>query len=118
MARDNALAPMHSHNDRYIPFITVMDRGASDHVAHSRIAPEIEVKSSAGSRRGQVYSAAGGKTIPDEGEQSFALVTNEGTGANLTYQVADVRRPLTSVAKVCDRRNRVIFGRGVVQCRT
>ena len=27
----------------------------------------------------------------------------------MTYQIADVKRPLCSVAKLCDRGNRVIF---------
>ena len=66
---------------------------------------------------GQVYGAAGGKGIPNEGEQDLSLVTAEGIPAPFTYQVAEVRRPLCSVAKLCDRGNRVMFGQagGVVQ---
>ena len=30
----------------------------------------------------------------------------------MTVQVAEVKRPLTSVGRICDRGNRVIFGRG------
>ena len=42
----------------------------------------------------------------------FAMYTDAGDHANMTYQVAEVRRPLTSIAKLCDRGNRVVFGRG------
>ena len=53
----------------------------------------------------------------NEGEQHLALYTDDWESANLTYQVTDVRRTLTSVAKLCDRGNRVVFGKsgGVVQ---
>ena len=58
-----------------------------------------------------------GKSIPNEGQQELPLVTNDGLAAPMTYQVADVRKTLCSISKVCDRGNRVIFGRrgGVVQ---
>ena len=37
------------------------------------------------------------------------MVTEDGLPAPMTVQVADVKRPLTSVARLCDRGNRVIF---------
>ena len=112
------LAPVGSSDgERYVKFTTVMDSGASDHVVNRHVLPEVKVRPSPGSRRGQVYSAAGGKGIPNEGEQELPLLTNEGSPATIVYQVADVRRPLCSIAKMCDRGNRVVFGRagGVVQ---
>ena len=104
---------------RYIKFSSVMDSGASDHVVSRNVIPEVPVRPSAGPRRGQIYSAAGGKGIPNEGEQELPLVTNDGCPATLVYQVAEVRRPFCSIARLCDRGNRVVFGRGggVVQNR-
>ena len=33
----------------------------------------------------------------------------DGNGAQATFQVADINRPLTSVSKICDKGNVVIF---------
>ena len=88
---DEMLAPMHAAGgERYVPFSSVMDSGASDHVT----------------------PADGAKSIQHEGEQKLPLVTGDGSAAHMVYQVAAVRRPLTSIAKLCDRGNRVMFGRG------
>ena len=53
-----------------------------------------------------------GKKIPNEGEQELLLVTPEGHNTKMNYQITDVKRTLTSVGRVCDRGNKVIFGRG------
>ena len=91
---------------------TVMDSGSSDHCISRSAVPEIPIQPSEGSRRGQVYSAAGGKGIPNEGEQQLPLLTEDGASAPLVFQVAEVRKPLCSVARLCDRGNRITFGRG------
>ena len=39
-------------------------------------------------------------------------MTEEGAMSDMVVQVTDVRKPLFSVTKLCDRGNRVIFGRG------
>ena len=112
-ADDSLLAPVHGSNqDRYVRFSPVMDSGAGDHVTNRNTLPEVPVQPSPGSRRGQVYSAAGGKAIANEGEQVIPLISNEGARTQMTYQVAEVRRPLCSIARLCDRGNRVVFGRG------
>ena len=110
---EELLAPMQGSNkERYVHVPAVVDSGASDHCINRAVAPEVPIRSSPGSRRGQVYSAAGGKGIHNEGEQELPLVTDDGLAAPLVFQVAEVRKPLCSVARLCDRGNRVIFGRG------
>ena len=104
--------PYFQTEPRYRKFSSVMDSGASDHVLSKEEVPEMAVKPSAGSVRGQKYAAAGGVGINNEGEVDLPLFTNAGMPAPLTYQVAQVRRPLTSIARLCDRGNRVTFGRG------
>ena len=97
---------------RYVRFASVMESGSSDHVLGPHMFPQVPVRPSEGSRRGQVYAAAGGKSIANEGEQHLALLNNERAPAPLVYQVADVRKPLTSIARLCDRGNRIVFGKG------
>ena len=88
---------------------SVMDSGASDNCSPPELAPEVEIVESAGSKRGQKYSAAGGKSIENLGEKTVDLVTEAWEEVAGTYQIAEVVRPLNSVRKVCEKGNRVIF---------
>ena len=65
---------------------------------------------SMGSRRGQHYTAAGGKRIANEGEKHLAMVTNDGAEVATTWQTVDINRPLSSVRQICLQGNRVVFG--------
>ena len=52
---------------------TVMDSGASDSASDScappSLAPEVEIRESVGSRTGQKYNAASGKSLSNLGEK-------------------------------------------------
>ena len=96
----------------WVKMRSVVDSGAADHVTNRETAPGVKVCPSPGSRRGQKYVAASGERIPNEGEQNLCVVTEAGAPAQMKYQITDVTRTLTSVAKLCDRGNRVTFGRG------
>ena len=96
---------------------SVMDSGASENCGPPELAPEIEIVESIGSRRGQKYTAAGGKTIDNLGEKTVDMVTEWGQDVVGTWQMAEVVRPLNSVMKICKQGNRVIFDEhgGVIQ---
>ena len=107
---DNTLAPMQGpSNDRYTLFAPVMDSGASDNVVSGSVAPNIKIRPSAGSLRGQCYAAAGGKEIPNEGEVQEAMMTSEGVLTDTTWQIADVRNPLMAVSACNDKGNPCCF---------
>ena len=86
-----------------------MDSGAVDSVAPASIAPHVPLQESAGSSRGQKYSTADGTTIPNRGEKTFVMRTKEGNDTEVTYQIADISRPLNSVGRICDQGNFVVF---------
>ena len=44
------------------------------------------------------------------GQQVMSVVTDDGDEKQVTFQIAEVSRPLTSVARICDQGNRVVFG--------
>ena len=90
---------------------TVMDSGAVDSVAPSTMAPGVKVVPSPGSLRGQNYLSASNERIPNLGQQTLEVKTEEGTDTSVTFQIADVSRPLNSVGKVCDTGKRVLFGK-------
>ena len=81
------------------------------------LLPNVKVRPSEGSKRGQKYTSASKHKIRNLGEQHCEAYTETGEQTEVLFQVADVSKPLVSVAAICERGNRVIFGRsgGVVQ---
>ena len=76
------------------------------------MAPHLGVKPSPGSRRGQHYVSASKQRLPNLGQVTLNALTNDYEKTLMTFQVAEVSRPLTSVGEVCDRGNLVVFGPG------
>ena len=83
---------------------TVVGSGAVDSVAPTRMAPTLEIQSPPGCRRGQYYLSEPGESLTNMGQQRLNVTTDEGEGRSV------MNRPLTSVAKICDQGNRVVFG--------
>ena len=102
---------------RWVKVDSVMDSGASAPVAPSTMCPNVKVEDSAGSLRGQTYTSASKHKLLNKGQQSIHACTEEGYFMDVMFQIADVTKPLVSVSALCERGNRVIFGRsgGVVQ---
>ena len=83
---------------------TVMDSGAAENVGPPTMAPLVPTRDSPGSLRGQAYLAAGHERIPNLGQQTLNVVTNEGNSTQTVYQIAEVTRPSTAVGTTCDKR--------------
>jgi hypothetical protein len=113
-ASDNINAfPEESSGSEWQKVTGVMDSGAADHVGNRRMSPNIPIVPSVGSKKGQCFISATGGRAPNEGEQRIEAMTEEGWNTDMNIQMTDgVQRPLFAVSKVCDRGNRVIFGRG------
>ena len=75
------------------------------------------MEESPGSKVGQNFNAAGGKSLPDLGQKDVRMVTNEGVDTTTSWQMVDITRPLTAVRQVRRQGNRVIMGLygGVIQ---
>ena len=65
---------------------------------------------SPGSLRGQAYIAAWHVRIPNLGQHTLNVVTNEGHETQTVYQIAEVTRPLTAVGTTCGKGNFVVYG--------
>ena len=81
---------------------SLVDSGATACVMDSETGEGIPVEESLGSRRGQVYHAANGAKLPNKGQKVLSVVTEDWDKYKMTYQVADVVKPLTSVSNICD----------------
>ena len=62
------------------------------------------------SRAGVYYTPANGGKIMNLGEQHVPVLLANGTRSILTFQVAEVSRPLMSIVRLCEMGNRVLFG--------
>ena len=94
----------------------MVDSGASAPVAPPTMLPNVTVRPSPGSKRGQKFTSASKHKLNNLGEQRIMACTEEGDEGEVLFQIADVSKPLVSVSSICERGNRVIFGKsgGVV----
>ena len=88
---------------------TVVDSGAADTVGPMELMGWLPLVPSEGSKRGQTWKAAGGEVLPNLGERRMNGVTEEGHQVSTVYQIAEVGKALGSVARMCDKGNRVVF---------
>ena len=104
-------------NKKWVRIKSVVDSGASAPVAPPQMMPSIKIEPSEGSRRGQRYSSASKHKLRNLGQQHIKAMTENGEPTEVLFQIADVSKPLVSVSAICEKGNRVIFGRagGVVQ---
>ena len=66
---------------------------------------------STGSKRGQHFTSATGEEVPNEGQKVIPVVTEEGRNRKVTWQFAEVQKPLTAVGKICDNDAICVFGK-------
>jgi hypothetical protein len=96
----------------YMDVDVAVDSGAGDNVLAAVDVPGHKVQESPGSIRGQQFKGAGGHVMANEGQMVLAMLApTEGDNHNevdVTWQVADVCRPLLSVSKICDKANHTV----------
>ena len=88
--------------------ITV-DSGASDSVGPLGLAPGVPRRETEVSKRGLEYTVANGGKVVNKGEKEVPMITEEGEKASMTFQMADINKPLASVRRMCEAGNRVVF---------
>ena len=87
----------------YYEVETTLDTGATAHAADRVDFPGYTVEESPGSRAGQQFGCAGGKSLLNEGQMTINMVSPlEGTAIQLCTQVTKVTRPLLSVTKMTE----------------
>ena len=57
------------------------------------------------------YHTADGQRISNLGQKIFEAVSEHVSALSLTFQIADISRPLTSVGELADAGSVVVFGR-------
>ena len=107
-----AATPWNQESSGWRKVECILDSGAAESVCPPTMAPSWPICDSVGSRAGLHYTAAGGARIPNRGEQHLPILFENGAKSFCVFQVAEVARPLVSVAKVTERGNAVLFGVG------
>ena len=100
---------MNGLEEGWMRFANIMDSGAAESVAPPSTCPHFPLMESPGSRAGQEYRTAGGERLKNKGQRQVQAWTEEGCPVGMTYQVAEVTKPLNSVSKMCDAGNVVTF---------
>ena len=85
------------------------DSGAVDHVAPGNTDRKVRTRDIEASRRGMHYSAANGTRIMNQGEKTISGIVEEKVPLNMTWQVAEVEKPLASIGRICDAGNVAVF---------
>ena len=97
---------------RWIKVESVVDSGSAAPVAPPTMAPHVQIEESEGSKRGQKWTSASKHKLKNLGQQRIHAATESGNPTDVLFQIAEVGKPLVSVSAVCERGNRVIFGKG------
>ena len=87
----------------------LVDSGAAENVLPPDLLPEYEVHEGDAKKNGVRYMTADGNEIPNLGELDLPFRTFEGHKCGIKFQLADVKRPLLSVAAFTSKGNKVSF---------
>ena len=100
--RPNAAISIVHNPDEWIEIEVTVDSGACETVMPASMARGIEITTSLNSH-GAEYEVANGQTIPNLGERRCLLMTLDAVAAKkITFQVADVHKPLLSISRCAD----------------
>jgi hypothetical protein len=97
-------------NEGWQKMEVTVDSGAAHSVANGDTWPKVSRQESEGSRMGSVYLGPGKERIPNRGQKSLSVKTAEdGPTRKMTFQDAEVRKPLAAVSGITGKGNVVLF---------
>ena len=94
-------------NGKWQHMAAVVDSGAAENVLPTGVCQHIKLQPTDRSRAGVGFRGAGGERIRNHGQREFKVQMSDGKTGKSTWQVADVKRPLMSVAKMVAAGNQV-----------
>ena len=98
---NGALSPVSEANNGWFQIEVTVDSGACDTVMPLSMCEGIDVIPSLASLRGMNYEVANSQLIPNLGERRCEMITpGSKRHKSITFQVADVHKPLLSVSSV------------------
>jgi len=98
-----------SGNGNWEKITVTIDSGAVDSVGPRTMATDIGIRDTPASRAGLKHRAANGTPIDNLGEKSIQGVTKQGNKVGMTFQIADVTKPLGAVRAMLAGGDKVVF---------
>lgn len=80
-------------------FDSTVDSGAAEVVAPPTFMPGFRARPSVGSKAGAKYRTDSGNLVPNHGENKMSVKREEGEARAMTFQIADVTKPLAHRAR-------------------
>ena len=87
----------------------LVDSGAAAHVLPPSLLEDYPTEAGSAKKLGINYVTADGNELPDLGERLIPFKTQESHECAIKFQVADVKRPLISVATLMAQGNQISF---------
>ena len=100
---------VNSKTVQYRKIQALVDSGAAAHVLPVATLEDYPTQEGASKKLGISYTTADGNEIPDLGEKLVPFRTQESHECSIKFQVADVKRPLLSVATLLAQGNKIVF---------
>ena len=91
------------------PLLAFIDSGAVDNVLPKDVCAHVPLEKTARSRSGMGFRGANGAHIHHYGQRRFPVETELGNVMNTRWEVADVRKPLISAARVLEKGHRLVL---------
>ena len=86
-----------------------IDSGEMDTAGPKEVGRGFPVRPTEASKKGVFYRAANNTNIAIHGKKALRGYTNEGSEIALDMQIADVKKALGSVRRMCEAGNKVVF---------
>ena len=88
---------------------TFVDSGAVDTVLPKSVCTEYHLEATSQSQSGVGFTGANGSHIKHYGQRRFRVKTSAGSNMDITWEVADVRKPLISASRLLERGHKLVL---------
>ena len=106
---DSGGDPGDAHHENYEIVRVTADSEAVDHVNPRSTGEKFGTRDTEDSKRGMHCIAANGTKTMNQGEKTISGITEGNVPQNMTWQVAEVKKPLASIGRTCDAGNTAVF---------
>ena len=97
------LSNLAENRDGWTEIEVTIDSGACDTVMPTSMCKHISIMQTEESRRGMEYEVANGETVLNVGARHCILMSeNSQNPKRITFQCADIHKPLLSISRVAD----------------
>ena len=106
---DNMVCQMTGQQWEQLPFPIIIDPGACTSVMPTSWCPHVPTEETSESRSGEIFRAANGQNIFNEGRKTASFMTKGGVRRDMHFTSCEVSKALGSVSHICQEGRRVVF---------